>query len=479
MTEDIYMLDATAQAELVRKGDVSPAELVDQAIERIEKLNPKINAVIIPLYEKARALARSGNLPDGPFRGVPILLKDFGCTTKDDSHHSGMQFLKNINWTADHDTYLATKFRQAGFVILGRTNTPELAFDGVTEPLAYGPTRNPWNLDRAPGGSSGGSAAAVASGMVPIAHGSDAGGSIRNPASTCGLVGLKPSRGRTSAGPDYGEIWGGLGVEHVLTRSVRDTAAILDAVSGPMPGDPYHAPPPERPFSDEVMADPGKLRIGVMAKAPGESFELPHEIGTAVMETARLLESLGHSVEDSYPESLDTAEPGINWFNLVAGCIAFELDLWQERTGRKIGPDDIEPTNWAVAEIGRSLSALEILTTKEAIATFSRNMLSWWEQGFDLLLTPTIGILPPPIGSFPSPPDFPLASVIDTAPIGAYTVAFNLTGQPAISLPLHWTVDEIPVGLQLAAPYAREDMLIRVASQLEEAKPWKDRWPTL
>jgi amidase len=228
MTESIHLLDATAQAELVSRKKISPEELVRLAIDRIEVLNPRLNSVIIPLFEKALAAAKAPDLPNGPLRGVPLLIKDCGCATEGDPHHSGMRFLKAMNWTSARDSYLAAKFRQAGFVILGRTNTPELALHGVTEPLAYGPTRNPWDLSRTPGGSSGGSASAVASGMVPAAHGSDAGGSIRNPASTCGLVGLKPSRGRTSPGPDQGEVWGGLGVEHVLTRSVRDTAAILD-----------------------------------------------------------------------------------------------------------------------------------------------------------------------------------------------------------------------------------------------------------
>jgi amidase len=479
MTEDIHSLDATAQAELIREGKMSSEELVDSAIERIERLNPKLNAVIIPLFDKARDLVRSGDLLDRPFRGVPMLLKDLGCATQGDPHHSGMQFLKKMNWIAPSDAFLATKLRQAGFVVLGRTNTPELGLDGVTEPIAYGPTRNPWNLDRAPGGSSGGSAAAVASGMVPVAHGSDAGGSIRNPASSCGLVGLKPSRGRTSFGPDYGEVWGGLSVDHVLTRSVRDTAAVLDVTAGPMPGDPYHAPPPDRPFRMEVGCDPGKLRIGVMARAPGASFELPSEISAAVLETGELLRSLGHSVEESCPEPFDSPEAGMNWFTYVSGCIARELDRWQEITGHKIGPDDIEPANWAVAEIGRGLSAREYLATKEAMATYSRNTAAWWSEGFDLLLAPTIGSLPPLIGEFESPPDNPLEGMMRTAPIGAYTIAFNITGQPAISLPLHWTADGLPVGVQLAASYAREDLLIRVASQLEQARPWKNKWPPL
>src|SRR5215475_1488395 len=252
MSDELAHLDATAQAELVRRGDVTPVTLVDAAIARIEKLNPTLNAVITPLFEKARAQAASPNLPSGPFRGVPLVLKDLIAHSAGDPYHAGMRFLRDLAWVEPNDTNLVARFRAAGFIIVGKTNTPELGTIPTAESVAHGATGNPWDPSRSTGGSSGGSAAAVASGMVPVAHGNDGGGSIRIPASECGLVGLKPSRGRISLGPEFGEVWGGLAAEHVLTRSVRDTAAILDGVAGPLPGDPYTAPLPGRPFVTEV-----------------------------------------------------------------------------------------------------------------------------------------------------------------------------------------------------------------------------------
>src|SRR5213080_878779 len=273
MSDELATLDATAQAELVRRGKLSPSALVDAAIARVEAVNPKLNAVIIPLFEKARAQAASPNLPRGPFRGVPFLLKDLLAYSADDPHHMGTRLLKRLGFVAPHDSNTAARLRAAGFVFLGKTNTPELGTLPTTEPDAYGPTRNPWDPSRSTGGSSGGSAAAVAAGLVPAAHANDGGGSIRIPASECGLVGLKPTRGRTSLGPDAGESWAGAVAEHVVTRSVRDTAAVLQAVAGPMPGDPYAASTPRRPFTDEVGADPGRLRIGVLTEAPGAMVE--------------------------------------------------------------------------------------------------------------------------------------------------------------------------------------------------------------
>src|SRR5947209_11182729 len=274
MSDELAFLDATAQAELVRRGDLSPSALVDAAIARIETVNPKLNAVIIPLFEKARAQAASPNLPRGPFRGVPFLLKDLLAYSADDPHHMGTRVLKRLGFVAPHDSNTAARLRAAGFVFLGKTNTPEIGTLPTTEPDAYGPTRNPWDPSRSTGGSSGGSAASVAAGLVPAAHANDGGGSIRIPASECGVVGLKPTRGRTSLGPDVAESWGGAVVEHVVTRSVRDTAALLDAVAGPMPGDPYFAPAPARPFAAEVGQRPGRLRIGLMTCAPGDAFGL-------------------------------------------------------------------------------------------------------------------------------------------------------------------------------------------------------------
>ena len=270
--DDLAFLDATAQAELVRNGEVKPIELVDAAIERIERLDPQLNAVIHERFDRARDEAIDPH--GGPFRGVPFLVKDAVCMTEGDPYHAGMRFLKERGYVGDHDTWLAQRYREAGFVFVGKTNLPELALSPTTEPVAYGPTRNPWDLERSPGGSSGGAAAAAAAGLVPAAHGNDMGGSIRVPASFCGLVGLKPTRGRTTIGPDFGEYWGQMTHEHVLTRSVRDSAGVLDACAGPGPGDPYTAPAPLQPWAREVGADPGRIRIGVRITAAGGV--LPH-----------------------------------------------------------------------------------------------------------------------------------------------------------------------------------------------------------
>src|SRR4051794_22456048 len=295
MTDDLARLDATAQADLVRRKEVTPRELLEAAIARVERLNPQLNAVIHDLSDKARAeVEQPDRIPDGPFRGVPFLIKDAVCHTAGDPYHCGMRVLKEAGWTEPDDTWLARRFRDAGFVIFGKTNLPELASTITTEPLAYGATRNPWNTDHSPGGSSGGAGAAVASGMVPVAHGNDMGGSIRFPAAHCGVVGLKPSRARTTLGPDFGEYWGPLTHEHVLTRTVRDTAAVLDAIAGPGVGDPYTAPAPVRPWREEVGADPGRLRIGYRTAQRDGQGEAHPDVVAGVEAAARALEALGH-----------------------------------------------------------------------------------------------------------------------------------------------------------------------------------------
>src|SRR5262249_26514722 len=297
-------LDATAQAELVRRGEATPAELVDAAIARIDAYDAELNAVIHKLYDKARAAAEA-DLPHGPFRGVPFLVKAAVARTAGDPSHCGLRVLKEREWTEPADSYLVERFRAAGFVIVGKTNTPELASDFTTEPEAYGASRNPWDRTRSTGGSLGGSGAAVASGMVPVAHGNDMGGSIRVPSAHCGLVGLKPSRARTSLGPGFGEYWGMLTHEHVLTRSVRDTAAVLDCTAGARPGDPYTAPPPARPWRDEGGVDPGRLRVGFRTAIPGRGVDAHPDTVAAVTETAALLASLDHEVDPSSPAALD------------------------------------------------------------------------------------------------------------------------------------------------------------------------------
>lgn len=470
--DEFATLDATAQAELVRRGEVQPVELVEAAIARIEQLNPHLNAVITPLFDKALAQAVSPQLPAGPFRGVPLLLKDFLCETAGDPYYAGMKFLRRLVWRSERDTYLAAKFRAAGFIFLGKTNLPELAGGPLTEPEAFGPTHNPWDTTHTPGGSSGGSATAVAAGMVAVAHANDGTGSIRVPASCCGLVGLKPSRGRVSPGP--GRAAGLLGniTEFVLTRSVRDAAGILDAVAGPMPGDFIIAPGPVRAYHQEIGADPGRLRIGLLRHEPFLKLQIHEECVTAVVETGKLLESLGHNVEEAYPPQFDGVTGlGLGLRIISRSGVAATLDNWAERTGQPIGPADVEPATWAAAEEGRTYSAVQVHQAYQRLVTGICGTLEWWYNGFDILITPTMAQPPLPIGE--KDPEKLAAA------FGLFTMPFSFTGQPAISLPLHWTGDGLPVGVQLVADYGREDLLLRLASQLEVARPWADRRPPL
>jgi amidase len=318
----------------------------------------------------------------------------------------------------------------------------------------------------------------VAAGIVAAAHANDGGGSIRIPASHCGLVGLKPTRARVSLAPDFGDVMGGLVIELAVTRSVRDAAGILDAVQGPAPGDPYAAPPPARPYLEEVGADPGRLRIGVMTTPPGGQFETHPECVEAARNAAAALEELGHDVEDSYPAEMDN--PAIVPIFLTRWVCATDWNLkyWGEAIGRELGPDDVEPCTWALAEQGRSYTGGDLLRAIEQAQASSRRVASWWaDDGFDLLLTPTCAEPPPRLGELDAPPDNPLAPIVRATPFAIFTAGFNTTGQPAISLPLHLTADGLPVGVQLVAAYGREDLLIRVAAQLEEARPWADRTP--
>ena len=471
---DLSTLDATAQAALVRDGKVSPLELVDAAIARIEKVNPEINAVIHERFEDARREA-AGTLPDGPFRGVPFLLKDLGPTMAGDPHHMGSRFLKEAGFRATEDTALARRFLAAGLVVVGRTNTPELGSTVTTEPLAYGPSRNPWNPAHSTGGSSGGSAAAVAARMVPAAHANDGGGSIRVPASECGLVGLKPSRGRVTHDPE-GEGWMGATIDGVVSRTVRDTAAMLDCIAGYEPGDPYVAPDPPRPFAQEVGADPGKLRIGFLDHPLQPGLTANPECAEAVRDAGELLSSLGHHVEEGHPAALEEPEMIPRFITIVATATAAAVAQMERDVGRPAGPDDIEGDNLAFRAIGDSIPAPAYVEAVNWLHEWSRRAQSWWlADGFDLLLTPTLAVPPPEIGWL-SDPELGGQRVVEVL---QYTAQFNVTGQPAVSLPLSWTAGDLPVGVQLVAPYAREDLLIRVASQLEEARPWADRLPSV
>jgi amidase len=478
MTEnDLAFLDATAQAELVRSGDATPLELVDAAIARIEKVNPEINAVIHERFDRARDEARA--VGDGPFSGVPIVIKDLDGSVADEPAHWGNKLLRSVGWVDDYDAYVVARLRAAGFVIVGKTNTPELGLVPTTEPRAYGPTHNPWNTTRSPCGSSGGSAAAVASGMVPVAHAGDGGGSIRMPASACGLFGLKPTRGRVSLGPDQGEAWSGLVVRHAVTRSVRDSAAVLDAIAGRMPGDPYSAAPPQRPFASEVDVDPEPLLIGL--RTTTTLAETDPECVAAAEDAAALLESLGHTVERASPAALDEDVMSI-FMTIFATNVAADLDEIGRRAGREVTQVDVEPLTWMYADIGKATTGVQYTDAIAAMHAWTRRMATWWaDDGYDLLLTPTMAEPPPVLGDLVvNDPDELFDAAARSVPLAAYAAPFNVTGQPAISVPLYfWAEANLPIGAQLVADYEREDLLLQVAGQLERARPWADRRPVV
>ena len=390
--------------------------------------------------------------------------------------HNGMRALRDAGYVAPADSWLTARYRQAGFVFVGRSNTPELGLVPTTEPVAHGPTHNPWDVAHTPGGSSGGSAAAVAAGLVPAAHASDGGGSIRIPASMCGLVGLKVSRGRITLGPDRDE--SGLSVNHVVTRSVRDCAAILDATAGPGPGDMAVAPPPIRPYLDEVGAAPGRLRVGLLARDPGG--ELHADCAAAARDAAGLLESLGHHVTEAHPPVLDTArELGANFG--ARWCVNARMAVIGQGAliGRELTADDVEPATWASAAIGAQIGGVDFAKGLAAGVQLTRALGAWWADGWDLLLTPTLGAPPPRLGELNGTADNPLAGSAKTAALVPFTTHFNVSGQPAISLPLFWNGDGLPIGVQLVADYGREDVLFRVAAQLEQVQPWAHRRPNV
>jgi amidase len=467
---DLARMDAVAQADLVRRGDASPQELVDAAIERIEALDPHLNAVIHPRFERAREEA-AGDLPDGPFRGVPFLLKDLWPTSAGDPFHMGIKAFKEAGYVHPEDANLTRRYREAGFVILGRTNTPELGLVATTEPLAYGPTHNPWNLDHGPGGSSGGAAAAVASGMVPAANASDGGGSIRIPAAMCGLVGLKPSRGRNSMGPLRDE-WG-VSVQHVVCHTVRDCAAILDVSWRPFPGDGVIAPAPERPYAEEVGRTE-RLRVGVLDQAVGE-VPTHDACRDAARRGAELLAGLGHDVGEAHPPELDRGpEHGPLVTTMWAVGARATLASLTGLLGRELGPDDVEPGTWALAEMAELFTATDLAVAQGQMHTVRRQLARWWEE-YDVLVTPTTAAPPPSLGQLVGTDDEPLRGLTGSTPYATFTAIFNQSGQPAISLPLHQTDDGLPVGTQFVAGYAREDVLLRLAAQLEAEVGWADR----
>jgi amidase len=463
-------LDATAQAELIRRGEIAPIELVDAAIARIERLNPALNAVITPLFDKARAQAQDDALPQGAFRGVPMLLKDFLCETEGDPYYCGTKFLRDMDWRSKQDSFLAQRLRQAGFILLGKTNLPELAGGAVTESEAFGITRNPWNTDYSPDGSSGGSAAAVASGMVAVAHANDGLGSIRGPASACGLVGLKPSRGRMPVGPGWhAGLFGNIS-EFVLTRTVRDMANILDAVQGAAPGNVFGAPPPARLYREELSQRPSKLKIGLMAHDTVMNLDVHPDCKRAVEMTGKLLEAAGHTVEFAFPPQLEGATGlGLALRIITATGLAHTLDQWGELIGRPLLEGDVEAGTWQFAEEGRTYSGVQMQAAYTRLANGACRVVEWWQSGYDLLITPVRTQPPPRIATH--------TQEEIRAAMGFFTMPYNLSGQPALAIPCYVNEAGLPIGVQLVADYGREDVLIQIAALIEDMQPWIDRYP--
>jgi amidase len=483
--------DGLGLAELVRCGAVTPGELVESAILRIEARNPLLNAVVNRLYDEARASCEG--LGDGPFAGVPFLIKDLIAAYAGAPLTSSSRFL--AGHIPDHDSELVRRHKQAGLIVLGQTNTPEFGVMPVTEPRFRGAARNPWNPDHTPGGSSGGAAAAVAAGMVPLAHGNDGGGSIRIPASCCGLFGLKPTRGRNPVGPDLGDTGGGFMQDHVLTRSVRDSAAMLDATQGPDLGAPYEAPPVAGLFLDEVERDPGRLRIAFTAASLFGRTTHP-DCRAAVEDAARLCESLGHQVEEAQPE-FDRAHLVRAFLVATAVEIAHAIARSGEALGRRPRKEQFETQTWALALIGRKASSVEYAAALETARLAGRQIAAFFEA-YDVLLTATMAYPPVTVGSFDLTSlerlqlavlrNLPLKVLADKAldevsrkvfEATGNTMLFNMTGQPAMSVPLSWNDAGLPIGVQFAARFGDEATLFSLAGQLEAARPWFDRRPAL
>ncbi len=469
--DDFALLDATAQAELVRRKEVKPAELVEAAIERIERVNPTINAVITPMYELGRAAA-SGQLPDGPFAGVPFLLKDLFASYAGVRMASGSALLRD--YVSEHDSELVTRHKRAGLIILGKTNTPEFGILPTTEPSLFGPSRNPWDTTRTTGGSSGGSAAAVAARLVPMAHGNDGGGSIRIPASCCGLFGLKPTRARNPLGPEYGDAMSGLVAEHAITRSVRDSAALLDATSGPDVGDPYWAPPPARPFLQEVGADPGKLRIA-FTTAAFTGAAVHADCVSAVNDAASLCADLGHEVTEA-ALALDAEQITQAFLAVFSAGGAWDIDHLCRASGQEPTESRFEPLTWASYNVGCQNSAVDLMRAVTVLQRVSREIGRFFLD-YDVLLTPTLAEPPVPLGTFDSPPDNPLLGFLRAVEFCPFTPVCNFTGQPAMSVPLFWNAEGLPVGTHFMGRFGDEATLFRLAAQLEAARPWANRQP--
>jgi len=463
--------DALGLAALIRRREVRAEEVLEAAIERIEARNPRLNAVVHKTYEEVPRAARA-RVSNGPLAGVPYLLKDLYVLLAGAPTTNGSRLF--ADFVADHDSTITERLRAAGLVILGKTNTPEFGLNMSTEPALFGPTRNPWNMARSAGGSSGGSAAAVAAGVLPAAHATDGGGSIRIPAAHCGLFGLKPTRARNPAGPDVGEGWSGLSVGHAVTRSVRDSAALLDATHGPAPGDPYHAPPPARTFLAEVGAEPGRLRIALMTGGRlGEPVD--PECVRAAEEAAKLCQELGHAVEEGAPEyDAEAMRSAVRV--IIAANVRNTLNLRGAVRGRPAEEREVEPVSWRFALEGGRIAAADYARAIQILHTTGRRLAAFFER-YDLVLSPTLAQPPLPLGTTSMATDDHDRYFTDLFDRLPFTPLFNVSGHPAVSVPLGWTADGLPVGVQFGARFGDEATLLRIASQLERAKPWAGRRP--
>ncbi len=486
--------DGLGLADLVRKKEMSASELCEAAIDKIERVNPEINAVIAIMYDKARQSIHD-QLPEGPFMGVPFLLKDLLVAYAGVPMTSGCKGYKD--YVPLYDSELVKRFKKAGLVILGKTNCPEFGLMGYTEPELHGATRNPWDKNHTPGGSSGGSAAAVAAGMVPLASAGDGGGSIRIPAAYCGLFGLKPSRGRIPNGPQYGELWQGAVSQHVISRSVRDSAAMLDATHGPDIGSPYSIIAPEQPYLKAIQQEPTKLTIAFDTTSP-VGMPVDAECIKAVEETARLLEKLGHRVEEAKPD-LDGIALAKSYMTMYFGEIAADIEEMKTVLGRNVSSSDVEATTWTLGYLGRIFSAgffvKEIRQWSKASMTMGE-----FHTKYDLYLTPTTASPPAKIGELkPKPMEKLILRIVNRLRLGKllkvsgiinrmaidslaktpFTQLANFTGQPAMSVPLYWTENRLPCGVHFMAKLGAEDVLLQLAAQLEKEKPWSHQRPNV
>jgi amidase len=488
---DYDKYDGLGLAELVRRKQVTPAELVEEAIRRIETHNPKLNAVVLPLYERAREKAR-GRLPEGPFTGVPFMIKDLHATLEGVPTSHGNKRWREI--PASITTELVKRWENSGVIVVGKTNTPEFGLTPYTESDTLQPARNPWDPTRTPAGSSGGSGAAVAARLVPIASGSDGGGSIRVPASACGIFGLKPTRGRTPTGPLIGESWNGFDIEHVLTLSIRDSAAMLDATKGQDVGAPYIIPE-AGPFLDEVGKTPGKLKIAFSTK-PMLGKKVHEDCVKGMEETVRLLRELGHEVVEDAP-LINGEEYSLHFLTIVAAQIRADIEETAEAAGKKVSFEDFDTSTFGTGLFGMILKAADYVRAFRYLQRVSREIGRFFEN-YDVLVTPTLNQPPVKIGALkPSASELAqlklIAQTRQTWILGAmgiikplaaqtfefipWTPVFNVTGQPAMSVPLHWNDDGLPIGMHFVGKWGDEATLFRLAGQLEKAKPWFDKVP--